>query len=149
MSKRRVPPERSWLRQYLRVQLKVTVPLGTDDDEWQRICDDIPAADWVQMKNAWRQHRHNEKPRYTRYINASNEENRRLGFFWKRLIAQGFITEEDALLLAEHFFHGSGGYSDETAKDMVRKILSGVADRYRTKATVASANLGPVKVNEL
>ncbi|NCF64244.1 MAG: hypothetical protein GWP58_15450, partial [Gammaproteobacteria bacterium] len=132
MSKRRVPPEHNWLRQYLREHLKMTVPLSADGDEWQRICDDIPAGDWVQVKNAWRKHRHNETPRYTRYIHASNEENRRLGFFWKRLIAQGFVTEEDALLLAEHFFHGPAGYSDEKAKDMVRKILSGVADRYRT-----------------
>jgi hypothetical protein len=71
-----------------------------------------------------------------RYIHAANEESKRLGLFWKRLIAQDLVTKEDALLLAENFSQGLGGYSDEIAKDMVRKILSGVADRYRTKATI-------------
>ena len=146
MSKRQVPPGRGWLRRYLRDSLKVTVPLSTDDDEWQRICDEIPTRDWVRVKNAWRQHQHNDTPRYMRYVNASNEESKRLGFFWKRLIAQDFVTEEDALLLAENFFQGLGGYSDEMAKDMVRKILSGVADRYRTKTTMRSSNLSTVDV---
>jgi hypothetical protein len=81
-----------------------------------------------------------------RYIHASNEEDKRLGFFWKRLIAQDFVTEEDALLLAENFFQGSGGYSDEMAKDMVRKILSGVADRYRTNAPVTPGKLSAADV---
>jgi len=118
----------------------MTVPLSADDDEWQRICDEIPAKDWVRVRNAWRQHQHNDKPRYMRYIHAANEENKRLGLFWKRLIAQDLVTKEDALLLAENFIQGLGGYSDEMAKDMVRKILSGVADRYRTKATMTSSN---------
>jgi len=74
-----------------------------------------------------------------RYINAANEEGKRLGLFWQRLIAQDFITEEDALLLAEHFFQGLGGYSDEKAKDMVRKILSEAANEYRTKTNIARA----------
>ena len=81
-----------------------------------------------------------------RYIHAANEESKRLGFFWQRLIAQDFVTEKDALLLAENFFQGLGGYSDEMAKDMVRKILSGVADRYRTKATTTPSNLNAVDV---
>ena len=138
MSKRQVPTGRGWLRRYLRDRLKVTVPLNTDDDEWQRICDEIPAMDWARVKKAWRQHQHSDTPRYMQYVHASNEEDKRLGLFWQRLIAQGFITKEEALLLAENFFQGLGGYSDEMAKDMVRKILSGVADRYRTKATVCS-----------
>ena len=138
MNTRQVPLGRGWLRRYLRDRLKVNVPLNTDDDEWQRICDEIPAKDWVRVKNACRQHQHNDTPRYMRYVHAANEESKRLGFFWQRLIAQGYVTEEDALLLAENFFQGLGGYSDEIAKDMVRKILSGVADRYRTKATVCS-----------
>ncbi|MDH3449004.1 MAG: hypothetical protein OEO18_12760 [Gammaproteobacteria bacterium] len=136
MNKRQVPLGRGWLRRYLRDHLELTVPLNTDDDEWQRICDEIPTKDWVRVRKAWRQHQHNHTPRYMRYVHAANEESKRLGFFWQRLIAQGFITEEDALLLAENFFQGLGGYSDEMAKDMVRTILSGVADRYRTKATV-------------
>jgi hypothetical protein len=136
MNKRQVPLGRGWLRRYLRDHLKVTVPLNTDDDEWQHICDEIPAKDWMQVKNAWRQHQHNDKPRYMRYVHAANEESKRLGLFWQRLIAQDFVTEEDALLLAENFFQGSGGYSDEMAKEMVRKILSGIADRYKTEATV-------------
>ena len=138
MNKRQVPLRRGWLRRYLRDRLNVTVPLNIDDDEWQCICDKIPAKDWVRVKNAWRQHQHNDAPRYLRYVHATNEESKRVGLFWQRLIAQGFVTEEDALLLAENFFQGLGGYSDEMAKDMVRKILSGVADRYRTKATVCS-----------
>ncbi len=145
MNKRQVPLGRSWLRRYLRDHLKVAVPLNTDDDGWQQICDDIPAKDWVRVKDAWRQHQHNDTPRYMRYIHTANEQNKRLGFFWKRLIAQEFVTEEDALLLAENFFQGLSGYSDETAKDMVRKILSGVADRYRTKATMTPSNLNTVE----
>jgi len=74
-----------------------------------------------------------------RYIHAANEENKRLGLFWQRLIAQDFVTEEDALLLAENFFQGSGGYSDEMARDMIRKILSEVADHYKTTTTKTSA----------
>lgn len=123
------------MRRYLRGSLELTVPLNADDDEWQRICDEIPARDWIRVKNAWHQHQHNDTPRYTRYVHAADEASKRLGLFWRRLIAQGFITEEDALLLAENFFQGSGGYSDEMAKDMVRKILSGVADRYREHQT--------------
>ena len=146
MNKRQVPLGRGWLRRYLRDHLKMTVPLCRDDDEWQRICDEIPAKDWVRVKNAWRQHQHNDTPRYMGYIHAANEESKRLGFFWQRLIAQDFITEEDALLLAENFFQESGGYSDEMAKDMVRTILSGVADRYRTKATMTPSNLNTVEV---
>ena len=73
------------------------------------------------------------------YIHAANEENKRLGLFWQRLIAQDFVTEEDALLLAENFFQELGGYSDEMAKDMVRKILSEVADQYRNESTLNSA----------
>ena len=138
MNRRHVPLGRGWLRRYLRDRLKVTVPLNSDDDEWQRICDEIPAKDWVRVKNAWRQHQHCDTPRYMQYVHASNEEGKRLGLFWQRLIAQGFITKEEALLLAENFFQGIGGYSDEMAKDMVRKILSGVADRFRTKATGCS-----------
>ena len=138
MSKRQVPLGRSWLRRYLRDRLQVTVSLNTDDDEWQQICDEIPAKDWVRVRKAWRAHQHNDKPRYMRYIHAANEESKRLGFFWQRLITQGFVTEENALLLAENFFQGSGGYSDEMAKDMVQKILSEVADRYRIKATACS-----------
>ena len=145
MNKRHVPSGRGWLRQYLRDRLKVAVPLNTGDDEWQHICDEIPAKDWIQVKNAWRQHQHNDAPRYIRYIHAANEESKRLGFFWQRLIAQDFVTEEDALLLAENFFRGLGGYSDEMAKDMIRKILSGVADQYRTKATMTSGNLNTVR----
>ena len=136
MNKRQVPLGRGWLRRYLRAHLKVTVPLNTDDDEWRHICNEIPAKDWVRVKKAWRQHQRNDSPRHLQYVHAANEENKRLGFFWQRLIAQGFVTEEDALLLAENFFQGSGGYSDEMAKDMVRKILREVADLYRTKATV-------------
>ena len=146
MSKRQVPLGRGWLRRYLRDRLEVVIPSNADDDEWQRICDEIPAEDWVRVKNAWRQHQHNDAPRYMRYIHAADEEGKRLGFFWKRLIAQDFVTEEDALLLAENFFQGLGGYSDEMAKDMVRKILSGVADRYRTKATMTPGKLNPVEV---
>jgi len=138
MSKRQIPLGRGWLRRYLRDHLQVAVPLNTGDDEWQHICNEIPAKDWVQVKNAWHQHQHNDKPRYMRFVHASNEESKRLGLFWQRLIDQDFVTEEDALLLAENFFQGSGGYSDEMAKDMVRKILSGVAERYRTKASVRS-----------
>ena len=81
----------------------------------------------------------NRRSSYMRYIHAANEENKRLGLFWQRLIAQDFITEEDALLLAENFFQELGGYSDEMAKDMVRKILSEVADQYRTKTTLTPA----------
>ncbi len=144
MNRRQIPLGRSWLRRYLRDRLKVIVPLNIDDDEWQQVCDDIPAKDWVRLRYAWRQHQQNDTPRYTGYIHATNEESKRLGFFWKRLIAQNFVTEEDALLLAENFFQGIGGYSDEMAKDMVRKILSGVADRYRAKATTISRKLTTV-----
>jgi len=87
------------------------------------------------------QHRKSQAPRYMSYIHASNEADKRLGLFWKRLIAQNFVTEEDALLLAENFFQGSGGYSDDMAKDMVRKILSGVADRYRPNTSATSDNM--------
>jgi len=141
MSKRLIPSKRGWLRRYLQDQLKVIVPSNTDDDELQQICDEIPAKDWVQVKNAWRQHRHNDTPRYMRYVHATNEENKRLGLFWQRLVAQDFITKEDALLLAENFFQGLGGYSDEMAKAMVRKILRGTADRYRNKTTTTPRNL--------
>ena len=127
---------RGWLRRYLRTSLKLNVPSNTDDDEWQRICDAIPAEDWLQVKNAWHQHQNDGSPRYLRHVHATNEENKRLGMFWQRLIAQGFVTEEDALLLAENFFQGLGGYSDEMAKDIIRKILHGVADRYRVKTTM-------------
>ena len=146
MSKRQVPRGRSWLRRYLRDRLKVTVPVNTDEDEWQHICDEIPAKDWARVKHAWRQHQNNDTPRYMQYIHVTNEENKRLGLFWQRLIAQEFITEEDALLLADNFFQGLGGYSDERAKDMMRKILSGVADRYRTRATLTPSNLNTVEV---
>jgi hypothetical protein len=146
MSKRQIPLGRGWLRRYLRDRLKVTIPLNTDDDEWQHICDKIPAKDWVQVKSAWRQHQHNDTPRYMRYIHAANEESKRLGFFWQRLIAQDFISKEDALLLAENFFQESGGYSDERAKDMVRKVLSRAADRYRTKATMAPSKPNTAEV---
>ena len=81
----------------------------------------------------------NRRSNYTRHIHAANEENKRLGLFWQRLIAQDFVTEEDALLLAENFFQGSGGYSDEMAKDMVRKILSEVAEHYKTKTNKTPA----------
>lgn len=145
MNKRQVPLGRAWLRRYLRDRLKVTVPLNTDDDGWQRICDDIPAKDWMRVKNAWHQHQHNDTPRYMRYIHAANEQNKQLGLFWKRLIAQEFVTEEDALLLAENFFQGLSGYSDEMAKDMVRKILSGVADRCRNKAAMTPGNLNTIE----
>ena len=136
MSRRQLPLGRSWLRRYLRDQLKLNVPANTSEDEWQHICDKIPAKDWSQVKKAWRQHQLNDAPCYTRYIHADNEESKRLGFFWQRLIAQEFVTEEDALLLAENFLQGLGGYSDEMAKDIVRKILHGVADRYRAKTTM-------------
>lgn len=124
----------------------MTVPLKIDDDALQQICDELPAKDWLRVENAWRQHRQNEPPRYMQYIHATNEEKKRLGLFWQRLIAQDFITEDDALLLAENFFQGSGGYSDETARDMVKKILSAAADRYRTKATAAR---GELKIGEI
>lgn len=88
----------------------------------------------------------NRRSNYVRYIYATNEENKRLGLFWQRLIEQEFITEEDALLLAENFFQGLGGYSDEMAKDVVRKILSGAADQYRAKATMTHSNLNTVEV---
>ena len=81
-----------------------------------------------------------------RYIHASNEESKRLGFFWQRLIAQDFISEEDALLLAENFFQGLGGYSDEKAKDMVRKILRKAADQCRAKMPMAQGNPNAVRV---
>lgn len=136
MSKRQVPSERGWLRRYLRGRLKVIVPLNADDKEWKHICDEIPAKDWASLKNAWREHQQNDTPRYMQYIHAANEDNKRLGLFWQRLIAQDFVTEEDALLLADNFFQGLGGYSDEMAKEMIRKILSEVADQYRTKTTI-------------
>lgn len=141
MSKRLIPPKRGWLRRYLQNHLKVSVPSNTDDDELQQICDEIPAKEWVRVKNAWRQHQHNDTPRYMQYIHATNEENKRLGLFWQRLVAQDFITKEDALLLAENFFKGFGGYSDEKAKDMVRKILKRTADQYRNKTTKTHCNL--------
>ena len=81
----------------------------------------------------------NRRSNYMQYIHAANEENKRLGLFWQRLIDQEFVTEEDALLLAENFFQGLGGYSDEKAKDMVRKILSEVADQYRSKKPASPA----------
>ena len=139
MNKRQVPLERAWLRRYLRDRLKVVVPLNADDEEWKHICDEIPAKDWAKLKNAWREHQHKDTPRYMRYIHAANEDNKRLGLFWQRLIAQDFVTEEDALLLAENFFQGPGGYSDEMAQNMVRKILSEVADQYRTKTNMTPA----------
>ena len=136
MSRRQLPLGRSWLRRYLRDRLKVNVPINTSEDEWQHICDKIPAKDWCQVKKAWRQHQLDDAPRYTRYIHADNEESKRLGFFWQRLIAQDFVSEEDAVLLAENFLQGLGGYSDEMAKDIIRKILHGAADRYRAKASM-------------
>ncbi len=145
MNSRQVPSGRRWLRRYLRDRLHVNVPSNADDEEWQHICDEIPARDWTRVKNAWRQHQHHDKPRYIRYIDADNEECKRLGIFWRRLIAQDFVSEEDALLLAENFFQGIGGYSDEMAKNMVRKILSGVAERYRTNSTMATGNLNTVE----
>jgi len=141
MSKRQVPWGRGWLRRYLRDHLQMTIPLNTDDDEWQHICDEIPAKDWARVKHAWRRHQHNDRPRYLRYIHAAKEESKTLGLFWQRLIAQDFITEDDAMLLAENFFQGPGGYSDEMAKDMVRKILSKAADRCRNKAGVSPDHL--------
>ena len=132
MPKRRVLMDRDWLRRYLRDHHAVSVSMTASDEEWQRICNEIPSQDWTRLKGAWHRYRHQVPSRYTQYVHAANEERKRLGLFWQRLIDQGFISEEDALLLAEHFFPGPGGYSDEMAKDMVRKILSGVADRYRT-----------------
>ena len=137
---------RSWLRRYLRDQLKLSVPSNIDDDDWQKICDEIPTDDWARVKNAWRRYQHDDRPRYMRYLHAAKEENKRLGLFWQRLIAQEFVTEEDALLLAENFFRGLGGYSDEMAKGMIRKILSETADRYRTKAGTTSGNLNAVEL---
>ncbi len=136
MSRRQLPLGRSWLRRYLRDQLKLKVPPNASEDEWQHFCDKIPARDWCQVKKAWRRHQLDGSPRYTQYIHADNEASKRLGIFWQRLIAQDFVTEEDALLLAENFFQGPGGYSDEMAKDIIRKILHGVADRYRVKTTM-------------
>ena len=81
----------------------------------------------------------NRRSNYMRYIHAANEENKRLGLFWQRLIDQDFITEEDALILAENFFQGIGGYSDDKAKDMIRKILNDVADQYKTDKTLTPA----------
>ena len=130
--------ERGWLRRYLRDCLEVTVPIHADEDEWQRICDEIPASDWIQMKNAWYRHQHDDSPRYLHYVHAADEAGKRLGLFWQRLITQDFISEEDAILLAENFFQGSGGYSDERAKDMVRIILHEVAGRCREKSTTGS-----------
>lgn len=147
MSKRKVPLGRGWLRRYLRDHLKLAVPFNSNDDEWQRICDEIPAKDWARVNKAWREHILKDAPRYMQYIHATNEESKRLGFFWKRLIAQKFVTKEDALLLAENFFQGVGGYSDEMAKDMVRKILSGAADQCRAKATNAPGNPKAVGVS--
>lgn len=146
MNKRRVPLGRGWLRRYLRDHLQMTVPSNADDDEWQQICDEIPARDWVRLRSAWRQHQHSDSPQYMRYIHAANEENKRLGLFWQRLIDQGYVTAEDALLLAENFFRGTGGFSDEMAKDILRKILSGAADRYRTEATSTPDNLSTIAV---
>ena len=140
MSKRQVPIGRSWLRRYLRDRLKLTVPYNTDDDDWQKICEAIPAVQWVSVTNAWRQHQCQETPRYTRYVHAANEESKRLGLFWQRLIDQDFITEEDALLLAEGFFQESGGYSDEKAKEMVRKILREAADQIKAEPVKANNN---------
>ena len=51
---------RSWLRRYLRDRLNLKVPSNIEDDNWQRICDKIPAKDWVKLRNAWRQHQQNE-----------------------------------------------------------------------------------------
>lgn len=140
MTKRQVPIGRSWLRRYLRDRLKLTVPYNTDDDDWQKICEAIPAVQWVGVKSAWHQHQSEDTPRYTRYVHAANEESKRLGLFWQRLIAQDFITEENALLLAEKFFQGSGGYSDEKAKEMVRKILSEAADQIKAETVKADNN---------
>ena len=126
---------RGWLRRYLRDHLDLKVPSNTDDDELQRICNEISARDWARLKKAWQRHRHDDSPRYMRYVHAANEDGKRLGLFWQRLIEQGFISEEDALLLAENFFQGTGGYSDEKAKDMVQKILSTVADQFRKKTS--------------
>ena len=145
MSRRQVPLGRSWLRRYLRERLQVTVPKNTDDDKWQQICDEIPAKDWARVKNAWRRHQLNDRPRYTQYVHASNEDKKRLGFFWQRLIAQNFISEEDAYLLAENFFQGLGGYSDEMAKDMVRKILSGAAEKFKSKAAIIPGKLNTIE----
>ena len=146
MGKRKVPLARGWLRRYLRDHLKVAVPFNSSDDDWQRICDEIPAKDWARVNKAWRQHTHQGAPRYLQYIHATNEESKRLGFFWQRLIAQKFVTKEDALLLAENFFRGVGGYSDEMAKDMVRKILSGAAEQCRAKATKSTGKSKAVGV---
>ena len=143
--KRQIPLGRGWLRRYLRDCLNMNVPVNADDDDWQKICDEIPARDWARVKNAWRRHQHSETPRYMQYIHAANEDNKRLGLFWQRLIAQEFITEEDALLLAENFFQGSGGYSDEKAKGMIRKILGEAANRYRAKATTIPGSLNKIE----
>ena len=141
MSKRQVPIGRSWLRRYLRDRLKLTVPYNTDDEDWQKICEAIPAVQWVGVANAWHQHQSEDSPRYTRYVHAANEESKRLGLFWQRLIAQDFISEENALLLAEKFFQGSGGYSDEKAKELVRRILSEAADQFKDGPDRANSNV--------
>ena len=145
MNKRHIPYNPGWLRAYLKEQLRIDVPLGLDldddADEWARICNEIPAETWKRLQGAWRRMLHHKNPHWQRPINAHMNETKHLDYEWHRLIRRGYLTEEDALVIAEHHC-GMPCYSNPNVRMVLRDLLSMEADRCRKKAKGAPREHG-------
>ena len=143
MNKREIPYKTGWLKRYLSERLQIDIPLEASAEDIEAICNDIPSDKWKRLKGAWRKYNHT--PAWQIMMNSHANKTKQLGFIWKKLIARGWVEEEDALTIAEKF-SSFGAYSDGNVKYTINQILADYAQRLRkTKPNNSGALMNSVQ----
>lgn len=91
----RSPPDEDWARRWLRA-----LGVECEGDALNPALDSLDSEQWARMKAAWRNHKARRK-RAQHYSDIWATRQQRLGGLWRRCIALGLVSEEDARTLAE------------------------------------------------
>jgi hypothetical protein len=93
---RKPPDNADWARRYLRRRL-----IECEGDDLQTALDSLDSAEWARMRAAWRKREERSGGGRAIAFNRDSNDYRFLGRIWRKLIAWGVISEENARLLAE------------------------------------------------
>jgi hypothetical protein len=128
---REIPCETDWLRGQLKRRFNIDLPLDVSGEEAASICAAVPTKEWAALSLAWRQHNHRNGGVWARMNNKYTNEGKRLGWRWERLIREGFVRREDALVIAAKAGGGFAGWCDASAKYLIKGLLQQAADNLR------------------
>jgi hypothetical protein len=126
-----MPDDVDWARRYLR---RRGVPC--EGEQLQAALESLDGPGWRRMKNAARQQTARRFGPAARMLEGLWRHGKRPGPVWRRLIAWGVLSEDDARLLASDIPRNSPagfGFTDAWAKHVLSVFLGQRADELREK----------------